>query len=197
MTARGATALDRAGAGRVGSRAPAREIRHRVAHRRLGSLTGPAERPAGRAVRGAPPGEVELAVVLDLLDAASAGGAGLPRVLQAVGAAVGGERGRVLDRASRALLLGAPWPEAWPGDQAGLARVADALRPAWEDGVPVSRLLRTAAQDARRERAARATAAAARLGTRLVLPLGLCHLPAFVLVGIVPVLASMAVDALG
>jgi len=34
--------------------------------------------------------------------------------------------------------------------------------------------------------------AAGRLGVRLVLPLGLCHLPAFVLVGLVPVLVSMA-----
>jgi pilus assembly protein TadC len=29
------------------------------------------------------------------------------------------------------------------------------------------------------------------LGVRLVLPLGLCFLPAFVLVGLVPVLASL------
>jgi len=142
--------------------------------------------------------EVELAVVLDLLDAASAGGAGLPRVLEAVGTAIGGRRGRALTHAGRALLLGAAWDDAWGptarGD--GLDRVRRALRPAWEGGVPVGRLLRSAAEESRRERTARATAAAARLGTRLVVPLGLCHLPAFVLVGIVPVLASMAGTAL-
>lgn len=152
----------------------------------------------GRARRRGPgrDGDVDVAVVLDLLDAASAGGAGLPRVLDAVGAAVGGPTGRCLGRAGRALLLGAPWSEAW-ADAEGMERVVRALRPAWEDGVPVGRLLRAAAEEERRERTARATAAAARLGARLVLPLGLCHLPAFVLVGVVPVLASMATGALG
>lgn len=168
-------------------------------HGRLAVLARtPVDRLAATRRPEEPANEVEIAVVLDLLDAASAGGAGLPRVLEAVGAAVGGERGRALDRAARALLLGAEWTEAWPdAAAAGLDRVTGALRPAWQDGVPVGRLLRAAAEDARRERTARATAAAARLGTRLVLPLGVCHLPAFLLVGVVPVLASMAAGSLG
>lgn len=157
----------------------------------------------GTVTRRRPPrtgGDVELAVVLDLLAAAAAGGAGLPRVLDATGTAVGGRLGAALVGAGRALLLGATWDDAWtsgPASRApGVDRVRRALRPAWESGVPIGRLLRTAAEDCRRERTARAMTAAARLGTRLVLPLGLCHLPAFVLVGVVPVLASMAGDAL-
>ena len=39
--------------------------------------------------------------------------------------------------------------------------------------------------------------AAGRLGVRLVLPLGLCHLPAFILIGVVPVLLSTGVALLG
>jgi pilus assembly protein TadC len=51
--------------------------------------------------------------------------------------------------------------------------------------------LRAVAATLREERRSRAAEAAGRLGVRLVLPLGLCHLPAFVLVGLVPILVSM------
>jgi tight adherence protein B len=54
-------------------------------------------------------------------------------------------------------------------------------------GVPVSVLLRS--ESDRRRRTARSLAArrAAELETRLLLPLGLCVLPAFVLVGVAPI----------
>jgi len=39
--------------------------------------------------------------------------------------------------------------------------------------------------------------AAGRLGVRLVLPLGLCFLPAFILIGLVPVILSLAAGLLG
>lgn len=152
----------------------------------------------GAAVRRARPGtsaDVEMAAVLDLLDAACATGVGVPRALDAVGAAIRGTRGVRLRRAADALLLGAGWDEAWAGSD--LPRVAGALRPGWEDGVPPGALLRSAAEAARREREVRSAEAAGRLATRVVLPLGLCHLPAFVLVGVVPVLVSMAGGALG
>lgn len=58
-------------------------------------------------------------------------------------------------------------------------------------GVPAAGLLRAAATDVRRDTAAVQLAAAERLGVQLVLPLGVCLLPAFVLVGIVPVVAGI------
>ena len=63
--------------------------------------------------------------------------------------------------------------------------------------MPPGAALRAAAGTLRRERHVRALEAAARLGVRLVLPLGLCYLPAFVLVGLVPVIVSMAAGVLG
>lgn len=155
-------------------------------------------------------------VILDLLDAACSAGSSVPGALDAVAFAVGGTRGRVLTDVAASLTLGARWAEAWtrtataPGGDRGLRRsadgvqppaglgpVADALRAAWEDGVPPGAALRAAAGTLRRERHARALEAAARLGVRLVLPLGLCYLPAFVLVGLVPVIVSMAAGVLG
>lgn len=156
--------------------------------RRLASL-----RP-GAGVRGGSPegaSEVELAVVLDLLDVACLAGVGIPDALAAVGEAAGGERGRALTRAAVALELGAPWDEAWAAD-AGLAPVRDALGPTWTDGVAPGGTLRAVAATLRRERRTRALEAAGHLGVRLVVPLAVCHLPAFVLVGLVPVLVSMA-----
>lgn len=178
---------------------------------RLGALVGPPGRPgagraqawpgAGRApdVRRARVGHGEaptdVAVVLDLLDAACAAGASVPGALDAVGRAVGGERGADLVRAAGRLPGGSSWTRAWAGCDPVLAPVAGALRPSWEDGVAPAGALRATAAHLRRERHAVALAAANRLGVRLVLPLAVCHLPAFVLVGLVPVLVSVAGSA--
>lgn len=148
------------------------------------------------------------AVVLALLAAGCRSGASLPRVLAGVGRALEGPEGLVLCRAAERLELGASWGEAWtrssdagatnPEDasRALAVTVADALAPTWTHGAAPGPALRAAAEQVRRERAERATQAAGRLGVRLVLPLGLCYLPAFVLVGIVPVLVAYGVGAL-
>ena len=60
------------------------------------------------------------------------------------------------------------------------------------DGAAPAEALRAAADLLRRSRHSQALEAANRLAVRLVLPLGACYLPAFVLVGLVPVLISMA-----
>jgi hypothetical protein len=94
-------------------------------------------------------------------------------------------------------LLGAPWDVAWTGASAGARAVAASLEPAWTAGASPVPLLRTAADRLRSRRRAETRAAAGRLGVQLVLPLGLCYLPAFVLVGLVPVLVSLASGLLG
>lgn len=173
-------------------------------NRRLGQLsatTHPA--PPGRTGRGVhqgggrePTAEVEIPVILDLLDAACGAGCSVPRALAAVGAAVGGERGRALAQAATMVVLGEDWHRAWDAAPDVLAPVGRALGPSWLDGVAPTVALRAEAEVVRRERHSRALEAAARLGVRLVLPLGLCYLPAFVLVGLVPVLVSMAAATL-
>ena len=72
--------------------------------------------------------------------------------------------------------------------------MASVLQPAWEEGAsPVPLLVRGAS----RTRAAeihRALDAAERLGVRLMIPLGVCLLPAFFALGIVPVVVSTIED---
>jgi hypothetical protein len=153
-----------------------------------------------------PLGEVDVAVLLDLADAALGAGASVPGTLLALGRAVcgpapeaadDGGSGASLRRAGRALLLGAPWDEAWDGAAGSLVALAEALEPAWVDGAAPGPLLRQAAGSIRATRHREAQEAAARLGVRLVLPLGLCFLPAFVLLGLVPVVLAAGGAVLG
>nr|WP_237728392.1 type II secretion system F family protein [Cellulomonas sp. APG4] len=132
-----------------------------------------------------------------MLDAACTSGAAAPRALEVVGAGIGGRRGLGLVRVAARLRLGASWDEAWEGADGALRPVRVALRGSWEQGTPPAGALRSAAGTARVEAQAEALEAAGRLGVRLVLPLGLCFLPAFVLVGLVPVLLGMAGASLG
>ncbi|PWU49675.1 secretion system protein, partial [Micromonospora globispora] len=52
------------------------------------------------------------------------------------------------------------------------------------------------ADDLRADRSTAAEAAARRAGVLIVLPLGLCFLPAFILAGLVPVIVAVLGDVL-
>ncbi|WP_194164900.1 type II secretion system F family protein [Pseudactinotalea sp. HY160] len=150
--------------------------------------------PRRRAARppAARPRSVDPAVVIDLLAVALRAGASIPQAVGVVGAALGGNEGARLETAARALELGSSWPQAWGDHPLGAT-----LEPAWGDGVDPTGLLVQSARAVRSERRSAARSAAARLGVRLVLPVGLCLLPAFVLLGLVPVLASSGLSLLG
>lgn len=146
------------------------------------------------AARGGADG-VDEALVLDLAAAALASGASVPGCLIALGASLDREPLRV---AGRALLLGADWDEAWREARASgpPGALEASLRPGWEDGASPAPLLRARATALRDSRQSRDEEAAQRLAVRLVVPLGMCHLPAFVLLGIVPVVAGLGLDLL-
>lgn len=142
-------------------------------------------------------GLADPALLLDLVAVALAAGAPVPTALAAVGAAWPGAAGDAVLRAARALELGAPWDVAWAGAPRSARAVADALGPAWSAGASPVPLLRAGADRARAARRAATRTAAGRLGVRLVLPLGLCFLPAFLLLGLVPVVVSLAFGLFG
>lgn len=140
--------------------------------------------------RRRPEPRVDPAVALDILAAAISAGAPIPVALGALGAAMPPAQGVTLSRAAAVLELGGEWEAAWQGAGQDLAPIARSLGPAWSDGVAPGDLLEQAAATIRSRRLGAAKDAAARLGVRLVLPMGVCLLPAFVLLGIVPVLLS-------
>ncbi len=141
--------------------------------------------------------DADPALLLDLVAVALAAGAPVPQALVAVGSAWPGGAGEAVARAARALALGAPWDVAWSGVVGGARTLADSLEPAWLAGASPVPLLRAAADRARARRRAAARTAAGRLGVQLVVPLGVCFLPAFVLVGLVPVVVSLAAGLFG
>lgn len=95
-----------------------------------------------------------------------------------------------------ALRLGANWDQAWAAAQAegppsNLAGLESALSFAARTGAPTSSILTAQAQQLRRRQYRDAERRAAALGVRLVIPLGLCFLPAFVCLGVLPVLLAL------
>jgi Flp pilus assembly protein TadB len=135
----------------------------------------------------------DLPLGCDLLAAALKAGAPVDRAVTAVADALGGPLGERLGRVGRSLRLGADPPEAWAhlSDVTGADRViAAAVRSSDSGGALVGALHRLA-DDLRADRSVAAGAAARRAGVLIVLPLGLCFLPAFILAGLVPVVVAV------
>jgi pilus assembly protein TadC len=140
----------------------------------------------------------ELPFVADLLGAALRAGAAPATAARYVADAVGGPSGDRLRRVERLLSLGAPATEAWSylGDTDAARRIAAAARRSQHSGAAFAGALHRLADDLRADRLIAADAAARRAGTLIVLPLGLCFLPAFVLAGLVPVIVAVLGDVL-
>jgi hypothetical protein len=75
--------------------------------------------------------------------------------------------------------------------EGGFEVLGDALDLASRTGLGPVPLVRTAATEARRRRTARQQVAARRLATLVVLPTGLCLLPAFVLLTVAPLVIDL------
>lgn len=140
----------------------------------------------------------DLPLAADLLAAALRAGAPVDRSVLAVAAALGGPMADRLGRVGRTLLLGGEPAEAWsqllpvPGAD---RLVAAALRSS-NSGAALAGALTRLADDLRADRSTAAEAAARRAGVLIVLPLGLCFLPAFILAGLVPVIVAVLGDVL-
>jgi pilus assembly protein TadC len=117
------------------------------------------------------------------------------------GRALGGPLGERLQRVERALRLGSPADEAWsyliaggrgddPAEVAARRLVRAAVRSQHSGAALAGSLLRVA-DDLRAARLSAADADGRRAGVLIVLPLGLCFLPAFVLAGLVPVIVAV------
>jgi Flp pilus assembly protein TadB len=138
-------------------------------------------------------------VVVDLLAATLASGAAMRSSLAAVCVAVEEPAAACLSEVVAALDLGADPVEAWATvehDPVLGALGAAAVRSA-RTGAPLSLLLSRLAEDMRRDRRAVVEVAARTAGVRAVIPLVACFLPAFILLGVVPVVAGLANELIG
>jgi len=182
--------------GPAGVRPPARQgLARRLPHRPRGGSRGVEELPDG--------------LIVDLVAAAVDAGAAPPAACRAVAEAL-----RLTDAApGRRPADGGPPPSG--GEGASLAgdldRMASGLPPqavgllpmydvivrAARTGIAPAVLLRALAEEQRRAAEAHCEAATNRLPVLLVLPAGLCLLPAALLLGVVPMILDLLRDVLG
>ncbi|MGV9854434.1 type II secretion system F family protein [Streptomyces sp. NPDC003442] len=137
-------------------------------------------------------GQIPLAA--DLLTACLAAGAGPGKAAEAVGGSLGGPVGERLAQTAAELRLGGEPAHAWgrigalPGAQ-GLAR---ALERAGTTGAPAVEPVSRLAAECRAEQGREAMRRADRTGVLVNAPLAGCFLPAFLLVGLAPVMIGLA-----
>ena len=133
-----------------------------------------------RMLRAAAPPPPTVGLDLDLL-AVAAGGGGSPEAARAT----------VL----RALVdQGLPAPSGAQASDDALSRLVALSR---ASGAPLGALARAEAAEARAAERARARRSAEELAVRLMLPLGVCVLPSFLLLGVVPMLVGLLSSTAG
>ena len=132
-------------------------------------------------------------LVADLLSAALMAGVPLEHAIPVVARAIGGPAGDLLVGVHRRAQLGEPVERAWAGlaQAPGLGGVARAVARSSRTGAPLAALLAQSAEDLRAEASAVALAEVRSTAVRAVLPLGLCLLPAFALLGIAPIVGGL------
>ncbi len=138
----------------------------------------------------------EVAGVIDLLALTLRGGVGLVEAMEAVATRVGGPLGLHLQTVAAAGRWGVEDATAWASIPSAWQPAARALRMAATAGVPPADVLVRAAEEVRRAEEHRLEVATATLGIRIVLPLGLAFLPAFVLTTVVPIVLALAQQVL-
>lgn len=145
-----------------------------------------------------PPTPVDaLAGTVHLLAMAMRSGSGVIEALEAVGSRQPDAAGAHLLTVASAMRWGVPDAQAWAAVPDAWAPVARAFTLAGRAGVPPAGLLLRVADDLREAEKARLEAATAKLGVRVVIPLGVAFLPAFVMTTVVPIVVALTTDVVG
>lgn len=136
--------------------------------------------------------QADLPLAADLLAACLRTGRPPDASIDAIAEGMGGQLGAELGRVAASLRLGCEPRAGWENflTEPVLAPFGRAMVRVWDSGAPLAATLDRLATDARRSRRAAAEQKARAVGVRSAVPLGLCFLPAFVLVGIVPLVAG-------
>jgi pilus assembly protein TadC len=137
--------------------------------------------------------DADASVAAEILAACLASGSAPDRAAEAVAVAVGGPVGDELRSVVGYLRLGGDIATSWRQLERvpALAAVGRSVARAAESGAPVAAAVATVADEHRRQRRWHAQLRASRVGVRAAAPLGLCFLPAFILIGIIPVIVGI------
>ena len=136
----------------------------------------------------------DLPFAADLMTACLRAGRPVSAATEIAATAIGGPLGERLMWVSTQLRLGADPEPTWAhlAKEPSMGNLSRAMSRAAQSGAPVADVLTRLADDAREASRAASVAAARKVGVKAVAPLGLCFLPAFVLLGIIPVVAGLA-----
>lgn len=142
------------------------------------------------------------ATTFDTLSVCLAAGLTVSGAARAVAATAPGELAQVLHRAADLLAIGADAATAWtPPTDTALDEQSRALlrlaRRSADSGTALADGLAQLAVQSRDQLSGRAEAAAGRAAVVIAGPLGLCFLPAFLCLGVIPVVAGLATKVLG
>jgi Flp pilus assembly protein TadB len=157
-----------------------------------------ASRLAGRLSERTPQRRADpaLPLTLDLLAAALGSGRPLNVALRVAAPAAGPANAAALGRVAGLLELGADPTAAWASvDDPNLLPVSLASRRSADSGARLAQGLEQLATDLRQQARTAAQERAHRAGVLVMLPLGLCFLPAFICIGVVPVVVGIANSA--
>ncbi|MFD5024592.1 type II secretion system F family protein [Streptomyces sp. NPDC058373] len=138
--------------------------------------------------------DARLPLAADLVAACVAAGAGPVEAARAVGASVGGPVGDGLARAAADVRLGGDPEAAWRhvAEVPGASALARCLERAAASGTPAAEPLARLAAEARADWNRAATERARRAAVAVTAPVGLCFLPAFLALGVAPVVIGLA-----
>jgi Flp pilus assembly protein TadB len=157
-----------------------------------------------RLLRGEAPGGDTDAVLLrdlpgacDLLAVCLSAGIPVAGALGAVAEATPAPLGARLADVAALYRLGAEPRRAWADAPAALARLGRVLVRAGESGASVAPALTSLAADLRTAARTATEAGVRRAGVWILAPLGLCFLPAFVCLGVVPLVLGIAGEVFG
>ncbi|WP_030615865.1 type II secretion system F family protein [Streptomyces sclerotialus] len=136
----------------------------------------------------------QLAAAADLLAGCLAAGASPGEAAAAVGESLGGPVGERLRHTAAELRLGSEAAESWGrfAELPGARELGRCLARAGISGAPAVESVARAAADLRSEWGRAATDAARKAGVLVTLPLAVCFLPAFLTIGVAPVLVGLA-----
>jgi len=143
---------------------------------------------------GGDPGDLDLSARWDLLASCLRAGLPVPTAIRAVATDLPGVAGAALRSCADQLGFGADPARAWQQamDQPAIAPLARAARRSSRSGTAIADVAAALAQETRAAAADLAEARAQRAGVLITGPLGLCFLPAFICLGIVPVVLGLA-----
>jgi pilus assembly protein TadC len=142
------------------------------------------------------------AASLDVLAVCLEAGMSVPAAARATALSAPPQLAALLRRAGDLLALGADPVVAWaPADDevvsAGSLALLRLARRSASSGAVLARGVAELAAETRQDAQHTAAAAAERAAVVIAGPLGLCFLPAFVCLGLIPVIAGLAADVLG